>query len=52
VGYGVEPGHYATVGAALLWTLQQGLGEGFTPEVENAWTTAYGVLSEVMTEAA
>ncbi len=52
VSYGVEPGHYATVGAALLWTLQQGLGEGFTPEVENAWATAYGVLSGVMTEAA
>src|SRR5688572_21864832 len=26
VGYGVEDRHYDTVGAALLWTLEQGLG--------------------------
>jgi hemoglobin-like flavoprotein len=31
--YGVTDAHYATVGAALLWTLDQGLGERFTPEV-------------------
>ena len=27
-GYGVRESHYATVGEALLWTLQQGLGAG------------------------
>ena len=26
-GYGVEPSHYDSVGDALLWTLEQGLGE-------------------------
>jgi hemoglobin-like flavoprotein len=36
-GYGVVPAHYGSVGAALLWTLAQGLGEAFTPEVEAAW---------------
>jgi hemoglobin-like flavoprotein len=50
--YGVREAHYATVGDALLWTLGQGLGEEFTPEVRAAWTTAYGTLASVMVEAA
>ena len=37
VDYGVEPGHYRTAGAALLWTLEQGLAEDFTDEVKQAW---------------
>jgi hemoglobin-like flavoprotein len=52
VDYGVERGHYASVGAALLWTLRQGLGEGFTPEVEDAWTEGFAVLADVMMDAA
>lgn len=48
VGYGVRTEHYATVGSALLWTLEQGLGDKFTPEVRDAWTGAYDLLSEVM----
>jgi hemoglobin-like flavoprotein len=48
VGYGVKTEHYATVGGALLWTLEQGLGEKFTPEVRDAWASAYDLLSEVM----
>jgi hemoglobin-like flavoprotein len=51
VGYGVEPEHYATVGAALIWTLEQGLGDAFTPETREAWTTAYGTLASVMIAA-
>jgi len=51
-GYGVRESHYATVGAALLWTLEQGLGEAFTPAVRQAWTEAYGTLASVMIEAA
>jgi nitric oxide dioxygenase len=51
-GYGVRESHYATVGAALLWTLAQGLGEAFTPAVREAWTEAYGTLASVMIEAA
>jgi hemoglobin-like flavoprotein len=51
-GYGVQTEHYATVGAALLWTLEQGLGEAFTPEVKDAWTAAYTLLATVMQEAA
>ena len=46
--YGVREEHYASVGAALLWTLEQGLGPDFTPEVQEAWATAYGLLSSAM----
>jgi len=51
-GYGVREAHYATVGEALLWTLEQGLGDTFTPDVRSAWATAYGTLAAVMIEAA
>lgn len=52
VGYGVKDSHYATVGAALLWTLEKGLGPDFTPEVKEAWATVYGILSTTMQQAA
>jgi hemoglobin-like flavoprotein len=50
--YGVADEHYDTVGAALLWTLEQGLGKGFTPDVKDAWATVYGVLASTMKAAA
>ncbi|MGM9490077.1 globin family protein [Ideonella sp. YS5] len=50
VGYGVRDHHYATVGAALIETLEQGLGDAFTPEVREAWVTLYGVVSRTMME--
>ena len=50
-GYGVTAGHYAPVGAALLWTLEKGLGPDFTPEVKAAWTETYTALAGVMTAA-
>lgn len=50
-GYGVEASHYATVGAALLETLEQGLGDAFTPEVRDAWVAVYGTMAAVMIEA-
>ena len=46
--YGVKDEHYATVGGALLWTLEQGLGPKFTPEVREAWAAAYSLLADVM----
>jgi len=52
VTYGVRPHHYATVGAALLITLEQTLGPGFTPEVRRAWVSMYEYLSGIMKEAA
>ena len=48
VSYGAKPEHYPVVGGALLWTLEKGLGEGWTPEVASAWTAAYGTLSGYM----
>lgn len=51
VGYGVREEYYDTVGEALLWTLEQGLGENFTPETKNAWAEAYKLLSGVMIDA-
>jgi len=50
-GYGVQAEHYATVGAALIWTLERGLGDAFTSEVRQAWETAYGTLASVMIAA-
>ena len=49
--YGVTANHFAPVGAALLWTLEQGLGEDFTPEVKEAWTAVYTVMSSLMINA-
>ncbi|NVN87662.1 MAG: hemin receptor [Rhodopseudomonas sp.] len=48
VDYGVKAEHYTPVGAALLWTLEQGLGDGWTPELASAWTAAYTTLSGYM----
>lgn len=52
VAYKVEEAHYAVVGENLIWTLEQGLGDAFTPDVKDAWTTVYGVLSTTMIDAA
>jgi hemoglobin-like flavoprotein len=51
-GYGVRDRHYDLVGAALLWTLEQGLGDEFTGSVRGAWTAAYTTVATVMREAA
>lgn len=52
VKYGVEPRHYDSVGSALLWTLEQGLGERFTGQARAAWTVAYALVSGPMRQAA
>jgi len=49
--YGVVDEHYAAVAAALLWALEQGLGESFTPAVREAWSKAYDLLSNTMRDA-
>jgi len=51
-GYGVKDHHYDTVAEALIWTLGQGLGEGFTPAVKLAWADAYTTLATAMKQAA
>lgn len=51
-GYGVKDEHYATVAGALLWTLEKGLGDAYTPAVAEAWTVTYTLLADVMKAAA
>ena len=51
IGYGVKASHYDTVGAALLWTLERGLGQAWTAETKAAWTGVYALLAGVMRPA-
>jgi hemoglobin-like flavoprotein len=50
--HGVREEHYDSVAAALLWTLDRGLGETFDDEAADAWATAYSAIAAVMIEAA
>ena len=50
--YGVAAAHYDSVGQALLWTMQQGLGAAWTPAMAAAWTELFGQLSSAMKRAA
>lgn len=52
VGYGVLVPHYETVGAALLWALEQGLGDQWNAEMKRAWAELYLFIAGVMTRAA
>jgi len=52
IAYGVKDEHYDTVGAALLWTLEAGLGDAFNAETRQAWATVYGILADTMKTAA
>ena len=47
-GYGVKDQHYKTVGEALIWTLERGLANAFTPEVERAWVRVYLLMAATM----
>lgn len=46
--YKIPDESYDAVGEALLWTLDYGLGEAFTPEVKQAWGHVYGLLASAM----
>ncbi|SON54786.1 Nitric oxide dioxygenase [Hartmannibacter diazotrophicus] len=52
VAYGVKPEHYDTVGSTLLYTLEKGLGDAWTPELKDAWTETYVTVATVMKDAA
>ena len=52
VNYGVEAAHYQPVGEALIYTLEQGLGDDFDDDTKAAWLQAYGLLSGFMIESA
>jgi hemoglobin-like flavoprotein len=46
--YSVPDAAYTSVGEALLWTLDYGLGKEFTAPVRAAWTKVYGLVSTAM----
>lgn len=52
VKYGVLPQHYPMVGSSLLKTFEASLGTDWTPEVRQAWTDAYGAVTQLMLEGA
>ncbi|MFO0660848.1 MAG: protein kinase [Polyangiaceae bacterium] len=52
VGYGAKTSHYKAVGEALLWSLEQVLGEHFTPETHLAWLEIYGIVARTMLDGA
>jgi hemoglobin-like flavoprotein len=49
--YGARPEYYEIFGDVLLWTLQQGLGDTYTEEVNEAWATLYGIIAEMMMQS-
>ena len=51
-GYGVQDEHYGKVGTALIGTLEEGLGDKFTPDLRSAWTEAYLLISSLMRRGA
>ncbi len=52
VSYGVKDDDYGSIGAALIWLLEQVLGEEFTPELRAAWSEAYLLVSSIMRRGA
>ena len=52
LGYGVKDEHYDTVGAALLYTLEKGLGDDWNDDLKAAWAETYGTVAGVMKDAA
>ena len=52
VEYGVKLADYDALRGALLWTLEQALGEDLTPAVREAWMVCYDELAGEMKAAA
>lgn len=52
VKYGALPEHYPLVGATLLKTFEQYLGDAWTEEVQTAWVDAYGAITTIMLDGA
>lgn len=52
VKYGALPEHYPLVGATLLKTFDEYLGDAWTEEVQTAWVDAYGAITTIMLDGA
>jgi len=50
IGYGVKKKDYDTLGMALIWTIEQGIGPTFTPELRDAWAVTYNLLVQTITQ--
>jgi NAD(P)H-flavin reductase/hemoglobin-like flavoprotein len=50
--FAVRAEHYPAVGEALLATLRHFLGDQWTEELAQDWAAAYGLVAQVMVEAA
>lgn len=50
--YGVRGVDYDTVGSALLWTLERGIGPAFDAETRAAWAALYALVASLMKEGA
>ncbi|GAB3138176.1 FAD-binding oxidoreductase [Micromonospora sonneratiae] len=50
--FAVRAEHYPAVGEALLATLQHFLADEWTDELAQDWAAAYGLVAQVMTDAA
>lgn len=48
LAYGVRLEDYDTMKAALLWALEKMLGDGYTTEVQDAWSQAYDLIAGSM----
>ncbi|NVK25199.1 MAG: hemin receptor, partial [Gammaproteobacteria bacterium] len=51
IKYGVKESHFPIVADALLWTLEQGLGDDWNEDVKDAWVAAYTLLAKTMIDA-
>jgi hemoglobin-like flavoprotein len=49
--FGESDLHHGNIATALFWTLQKGLRDDFTPQVQSAWIKTYGVLSQTLRSA-
>jgi hemoglobin-like flavoprotein len=52
IGYGVKEAHYATVGAALVQTIHEALGDVASHEIDAAWLAAYTLVADIAKAAA
>jgi hemoglobin-like flavoprotein len=50
-GYGVTEAHYDCVAKVLAATLQEVLGDAFTPATRSAWAELYEMVSATMQES-
>jgi hemoglobin-like flavoprotein len=50
-GYGIKREHYQLVGDALLWTIEQAIGNEWNDELNDGWLACYDMISKTMMSA-